>query len=84
MSQIIRAANRFDFEGILDLQAQNLLTNLAPTDLASGFVTTPFTIDLLQQLLVRDGVFIAELEGKIGGYLLAGDCEKKSQSPASK
>jgi hypothetical protein len=69
MSQIIRAATAFDFEGILDLQSQNLLANLASTALDDGFVTTPFTIDLLQQLLIQDGVFVAKVESKIVGYL---------------
>jgi hypothetical protein len=79
MSQIIRAATASDFEGILDLQSQNLLANLASTALDDGFVMTPFTIDLLQQLLMQDGVFVAEFESKIVGYLLAGDWDFFSQ-----
>jgi hypothetical protein len=73
MTPIIRIAIESDFDGILDLQSPNLYSQLAPADLAGGFVTTPFTPDLLRQLLRQKGVFVAEEEGKIGGYLLAGD-----------
>lgn len=73
MYPIIRAAIESDFDGILDLQARNLYTNLAPAELAGGFVMTPFTPELLSQLLVQSGVFVAESEGQISAYLLAGD-----------
>jgi hypothetical protein len=79
MSPIIRIARESDFDGILDLQSCNLYVNLPPTELAGGFVTTPFTPDLLKDLLVQTGVFVAEDNGKILGYLLAGDWEFFSQ-----
>jgi hypothetical protein len=73
------SANKSDLEGILDLQSRNLLANLAPAELAGGFVMTPFTPDLLSQLLSQSGVFVAECEGEIVGYLLAGDWNFFSQ-----
>ncbi len=81
MSPIIRIAIESDIDGILDLQSRNLYANLSPLDLAGGFVTTPFTADLLCQLLdsplerlrQRAGVFVAVHDRKIIGYLLAGD-----------
>lgn len=79
MLPIIRTAIESDFDGILALQSRNLYTNLSPTELAGGFVTTPFTSDLLEQLLIQDGVFVAESESKIVGYLLAGDWEFYAQ-----
>ncbi len=79
MSQIIRTANESDLDGIVDLQSRNLYANLAPDELAGGFVTTPFTPDLLRQLLIQTGVLVAESEGQILGYLLAGDWEFFSQ-----
>jgi hypothetical protein len=79
MSLIIRTATESDFDGILDLQARNLYANLAPTELASGFVTTPFASDLLRQLLIQTGVFVAEDKDDIFGYLLAGNWEFFSQ-----
>ncbi|WP_310426889.1 hypothetical protein [Chamaesiphon sp. VAR_48_metabat_135_sub] len=87
MSSIIRnaipqrgnSANKSDLEGILDLQSRNLLINLDPAELAGGFVMTPFTTDLLSQLLCQSGVFVAEREGTIVGYVLAADWEFFSQ-----
>ena len=73
MFPIIRPAIESDFDGILALHARNLYTNLSPTELAGGFVSNPFTSDLLGQLLGQDGVFVAESESKIVGYVLAGD-----------
>ena len=76
---MIRTAIESDFDSILDLQSRNLYANLAATELAEGFVTTPFTSDLLRQLLVQTGVFIAESDMQILGYLLAGDWKFFSQ-----
>jgi hypothetical protein len=73
MLPIIRAAIELDFTGILDLQARNLYANLAATELPGGFVTTPFSRDLLRLLLIQHGVFVAENEQQIIGYLLSGD-----------
>jgi hypothetical protein len=79
MTQMIRTAIESDLNGILDLQSQNLYPNLAPAELGGGFVTTPFTPDLLQQLIAQAGVFVAADNGKIVGYLLAGDWQFFSQ-----
>jgi hypothetical protein len=79
MLPLIRVATESDFKGILNIQSQNLYTNLSPLELADGFVTTPFTPELLRQLLDRSGVFVAEEDRKIVGYLLAGDWEFFSQ-----
>ena len=75
MLPIIRTAIESDFTGILDLQARNLYANLAVAELPGGFVTTPFSSDLLRLLLLQNGVFVAESERQIIGYLLAGDWE---------
>jgi hypothetical protein len=79
MSSIIRTATESDFTGILDLQARNLYANLAATELPGGFVTTPFSTDLLRLLLIQNGVFVAERDRQIVGYLLGGDWEFFSQ-----
>jgi hypothetical protein len=79
MSPIIRTALESDIEGILDLQSRNLYANLAATELSGGFVTTPFTPELLQQLFCQTGVFVAENDDRIVAYLLAGDWEFFSQ-----
>ncbi len=79
MSPIIRTALDSDITGILDLQARNLYANLAATELPGGFVTTPFSSDLLRLLMIQDGVFVAASEQQVIGYLLAGDWEFFSQ-----
>jgi hypothetical protein len=76
---IARIATESDIDGILNLQSQNLYTNLSGDELADGFVTTPFTPELIRSLLAQNGVFIAEIEGKIVGYVLAGGWEFYSQ-----
>jgi hypothetical protein len=72
LDTISRIATELDIDGILNLQAQNLYTNLSSDELADGFVTTPFTLELIRSLLAQDGAFVAESEGKIVGYILAG------------
>jgi hypothetical protein len=72
LDTIARIATESDINGILELQSKNLYTNLSGDELADGFVTTPFTPELIRSLLDRDGVFVAEDRGKIVGYVLAG------------
>lgn len=79
MPPIIRTALESDISGILDLQTENLYANLVSTELNNGFVTTPFTPELLQQLFHQAGVFVADRDDEIVAYLLAGDWEFFSQ-----
>ena len=79
MISLIRTAIEFDITGILDLQARNLYANLEATELPGGFVTTPFSSELLRLLMLKNGVFIAANKQQIIGYLLAGDWEFFSQ-----
>ena len=76
---LIRTGTEDDIEGILNLQAQNLYVNLSTEELSDGFVTTPFTPDLIQLLLDQSGVFVAEIDRQIVGYVLAGDWDFFSQ-----
>ncbi len=69
---VIRIATESDIEGILQLQAQNLYFNLSAEELADGFVMTPFAANLVRVLISQAGGFVAESEGEIVGYLLAG------------
>jgi hypothetical protein len=61
-----------DIPGIIDLQAQNLLANLAADRLSDGFVTTPFTPELITELLAQQGVFVAVKDNQVIAYALAG------------
>ncbi len=79
LNSIARIGTESDIEGILELQARNLYTNLSSDELADGFVMTPFTLELIRSLLALEGVFVAESEGKIVGYILAAGWEFYSQ-----
>jgi hypothetical protein len=70
-----RLATEFDIDGILALQSKNLYTNLSREERANGFVTTPFTPEKIQSLIIHTGAFVAEKEGNIVGYALAGTWE---------
>jgi len=48
-----------NIDGILKLQSENLVTNLKDDEKDDGFVTTPFTIEQIEDLIKLDGVFIA-------------------------
>jgi hypothetical protein len=61
-----------DIPGIVALQAKNLLANLATDQLGDGFVTTPFTPELITELLVQEGVFVAVQDNQVIAYALAG------------
>jgi hypothetical protein len=76
-----RVAVEVDIDGILKLQASNLLANLAETERAEGFVTTPFTMEQIQPLLAQTGVFVVEKQGVVVGYALAGTWDFFSQWP---
>jgi hypothetical protein len=74
-----RVAVEADINGILKLQASNLLANLTAAERTDGFVTTPFTTEQIQRLLAQTGVFIAEEQGVVVGYALAGSWDFFSQ-----
>jgi CheY-like chemotaxis protein len=76
-----RIGTTADIPGILALQAQNLLANLAADQRADGFVTTPFTPEILTELLAQRGVFVAVQEDQIIAYILAGSWDFFSRWP---
>jgi hypothetical protein len=78
---MIRTGAESDIDGILKLQALNLYTNLSESERLAGFVTTPFTADQIRTLLSNAGVFIAEDQGEVAGYIFAGTWDFFSQWP---
>ncbi len=76
---ITRVAIESDINEILKLQSLNLFTNLSEVERAAGFVTTPFTVKQIKALLSQTGVFVAEKEGMIAGYVFAGNWDFFSQ-----
>lgn len=68
-----RKANQKDIKGILALQAQNLISELSEEEKATnGFVTTPFTPDLLVEIIDLGGAFVTEIDGQVVAYLFGG------------
>lgn len=64
-------ATNTDIQGVLDLQKVNLYKNLTEEQRKSGFVTTPFTKEQLQELVASNGLFALKVQGKIKGYTMA-------------
>lgn len=71
----IRRATKADISGILELQSANLVSNLSIKEQESGFVTTPFTVDLIEEIILQDGLFIAIDKEKVVSYVFAGSWE---------
>ena len=67
-----RIGTAADIPGILALQAQNLLANLAADQRSDGFVITPFTPELITKLSARQGVFVTVQDEQVIAYALAG------------
>ena len=61
-----------DVDSFLELQAKYLVTNLTQEQKKDGFVTTPFTIEQLHEIIKNDGLFVAKIEEKVIGYAFSG------------
>lgn len=77
----LEIAKSSDINGILELQELYLVSNLTDQEKESGFVTTPFTVALLEEVIRNEGLFIAKLNGKIIAYAFAASWEFFSQWP---
>lgn len=78
---ITRIGNRNDLSGIIALQRANLYDNLSPDQRKHGFVTTPVSESQLLELMAERGVFVAEEQGTIVGYAMAGSWNFFSKWP---
>lgn len=71
-----RIGNKKDIPDILSLQDKNLYSKLTEKERESGFVTTPFTTEQIEEILKQNGLFVAENEGGlIIAYAFAGTWE---------
>lgn len=69
-----RIGNTSDIDGILSLQERNLYHNLNEIELKNGFVTTPFTVKQIEEIILQNGLFVAENEhNTIIAYAFAGN-----------
>ena len=76
-----RIATNADIEGVLNLQSRYLFANMSEEARKNGFVTTPFTISQLEDVIAANGLFIAADHDEIVGYAFAGDWSYFSQWP---
>lgn len=68
-----RKATITDIQGILALQSKNLVSELSEEQKATnGFVTTPFTPDLLQEIIFIGGAYVTVIEDQVVAYLFGG------------
>lgn len=65
-----KKATKENIPSILELQSQNLVTNLKDDEKDDGFVTTPFSIEQIEKLIDLDGVFIALKNEKVISYVM--------------
>jgi hypothetical protein len=77
----LELAKSNDIDGVLDLQKLYLVSNLYEEEKKSGFVTTPFTAELLIYVINNEGLFIAKDNGKIIAYVFAESWNFFSQYP---
>ena len=75
----LRSATLQDIEGVVVLQNKYLLVNTPENERQNGFVTTPFTVPQLEEIIGLDGLFVAGNEGKIVAYAFAGSWTYFSQ-----
>lgn len=65
------------------MQNENLLDYLAPDERGDGFVSTPFTLELLQELQNPDTFFVARAaDGALAGYVFVGSWAFCARWPA--
>jgi hypothetical protein len=68
---IFRKANPQDIPMILELQKKNLLKNLQPQDQQDGFLSIEYSADQLTRLNHELGIFVAQDNDHLAGYLIA-------------
>lgn len=66
-----RRATEADFPGILQLQEENLRSNLADADTADGFLTLRYTEEQFREISRHPGIAVAVCGGRVVGYLCA-------------
>lgn len=76
---LFEAAKNTDIKGVLALQDIYLVANMIEEEKASGFVTTPFSVEQLLEVIRQEGLFVAKNNDKIIAYIFAASWEYFSQ-----
>lgn len=74
-------AKLIDIAGVLALQELYLVANLSEEEKTAGFVTTPFTIQQLTEVIQKEELFIAKDTNHIIAYIFAGSWDFFHQWP---
>ncbi len=77
----IRAAKTADIPSVLKLQSLYLFDNLTEEERLQGFVTTPFTVPQLEQIISEGGLFVALDKEEVVAYAFAGSWDYFKQWP---
>ena len=77
----LEVAKLSDIDGILALQELYLVSNLSDEEKVAGFVTTPFSIPQLTEVIGQQGLFIAKANNKIIAYIFAASWDFFDQWP---
>lgn len=68
----LKIAELSDIDDVLDLHYRYQVDSIADEDRADGFVTTPFTVKELTDLINKErGLFIAKKDGDVVAYVMA-------------
>ncbi|HLV40375.1 GNAT family acetyltransferase [Xanthomarina sp.] len=68
-----RIGTKNDIDGILALQEKNLYRNLNDVERKEGFVTTPFTVNQIEEIIKENGLFVAITKNnELVAYAFAG------------
>lgn len=70
-----------DIEGVLALQELYLVANLTEAEKTAGFVTTPFTIPQLQEVIEKQELYIAKHDSTTIAYIFGGSWDFFKQWP---
>lgn len=76
---IITKATNLDISSVLELQSKYLISNLTEIEKKEGFVTTPFTSQQIENIIIEDGLFVAKQESKVVAYVYGGSWKYYSQ-----
>jgi hypothetical protein len=77
----LEIAKMSDIDGVLALQDLYLVAKLSEEEKAFGFVTTPFTIQQLTEVIHENNLFVAKYNNKIIAYIFAGSWDFFKQWP---
>jgi ABC-type xylose transport system permease subunit len=78
---VFSIATKADIEGFLALQSKNLITAIPEEKHSEGFVTTPFTVPQIEELIKNKSLFVAKINNKIVAYVVSAGWIYFSQWP---